>query len=181
MNMKLTFEAETFCDLVHAVQFFIRQAEAIPGEMAKHGMDESTLTDSPDAFVPDFKDDFGSTDKKKLDDPLPEKMAEPKKSRRKLGGNSKTKPPSVVEKLLTPPDQKGNSKLKPTAIGQNLDDEITDIDLMKAASAAAKVLTPKEVKQVLEDIGVLAVGEISQDERRAFIDTLNTLLSDANG
>jgi len=188
--MKLTFEAETFGDIVHEVQLFIRQAGAMPGEMAKHGMEENTQTNSPDAFVRDFKDDFDPTlDQKKLDDPLPDDMTDskPKNSRRKLGSVSKTirlgsASPASASKAKAS-KRKGNSKLKPTSIGQNLgvDDEITDIDLMKAASSAAKVLTPKEVMQVLEDVGVAAVDEIPQEERRAFLDTLNALLSDANG
>jgi len=186
--MKLTFEAETFGDIVREVQLFIHQAGAVPGEMAKHGMDEKTQTDSPDAFVRDFKDDFDPTlDQKKLDDPLPDEMTDPKpkNSRRKLGSVSKTirlgsASPASASKAKAS-KRKGNSKLKPTSIGQNLDDEITDIDLIKAASSAAKVLTPKEVKQVLEDVGVAVVGEIPQEERRAFLDTLNALLSDANG
>jgi len=174
--MKLTFEAETFGDIVREVQLFIHQAGAVPGEMAKHGMDEKTQTDSPDAFVRDFKDDFDPTlDQKKLDDPLPDEMTKEESTRRKSPALKQKNGKAKANR------RKGNSKLKPTSVGQNLDDEITDIDLVKAASSAAKVLTPKEVKQVLEDVGVAVVGEIPQEERRAFLDTLNALLSAANG
>jgi hypothetical protein len=220
--MRLTFEGETFDDLMAQVQLFIRQAGAVTGEMARHGVSEEYQSDSPDAFVPDFKDDFDpDLDQKKLDDPLPDEMLAPEKktSRRKLGSKPKPTSPGVVPTLLdlakvTDPDgtiaavveilnetnevldemskkplepdtakpsrRKGNGKIQPTAIGQNLDEEITDTDLMKAASSAAQVLTPKEVQQIVADSGVQTVGELPQEERRDFINVLNTVLSKAN-
>jgi hypothetical protein len=185
--MRLTFEGETFDDLMGQVQLFIRQAGAVPEEMARQGVSEEYQSDSPDAFVPDFKDDFDpDLDQKKLDDPLPDEMLAPeKKSRRKLGSKPKPTSPGVVEKPLEPDTakssrRKGNSKLQPMAIGQNLDEEITDTDLMKAASAAAQVLTPKEVQLIVENSGVQTVGELPQAERRDFINVLNTVLSKAN-
>ena len=186
--MRLTFEGETFDDLMVQVQLFIRQAGALPGEMARHGVSEEHQSDSPDAFVPDFKDDFNpDLDQQKLDDPLPDEMLAPEKktSRRKLGSKPKPTSSGVVEKPLEPDTakssrRKGNSKLQPTAIGQNLDEEITDADLMKAASSAAQVLTPKEVQLIVENSGVQAVGELPQEERRGFINVLNTVLSKAN-
>ena len=186
--MRLTFEGETFDDIMVQVQLFIRQAGAVPEEMASQGVSEEYKSDSPDAFVPDFKDDFDlGSDQKKLDDPLPDEMLAPEKktSRRKLGSKPKPTSSSVVETPLAPDTakpsrRKGNSKLQPTAIGQNLDDEITDTDLMKAASSAAQVLTPKEVQQIVADSGVQTVGELPQAERRDFINVLNTVLSKAN-
>ena len=186
--MRLTFEGETFDDIMGQVQLFIRQAGAVPGEMARQGVSEEYKSDSPDAFVPDFKDDFDlGSDQKKLDDPLPAEMLAPEKktSRRKLGSKPKPTSSGVVETPLEsdtakPSRRKGNSKLQPTAIGQNLDDEITDTDLMKAASSAAQVLTPKEVQLIVENSGVQTVGELPQEERRGFINVLNTVLSRTN-
>ena len=186
--MRLTFEGETFDDIMVQVQLFIRQAGAVPEEMARQGVSEEYKSDSPDAFVPDFKDDFDlGSDQKKLDDPLPDEMLAPEKktSRRKLGSKPKPTSSGVVETPLAPDTakpsrRKGNSKIQPTAIGQNLDDEITDTDLMKAASSAAQVLTPQEVQQIVADSGVQTVGELPQAERRDFITLLNTVLSKAN-
>ena len=50
---------------------------------------------------------------------------------------------------------------------------ISDADLQKAASAAAEVLGPDHVKELIEyDLGVASVGEIPQDKRQKFLDWL---------
>ena len=52
-------------------------------------------------------------------------------------------------------------------------DEITDADLVKAASTAAQKLTPGLVMQILqEDHSVSEVNKIPQGQRRKFLDTL---------
>lgn len=52
-------------------------------------------------------------------------------------------------------------------------DGISDADLQKAASAAAEVLGPDHVKELIEyDLGVATVGEIPQEKRQKFLDWL---------
>lgn len=52
-------------------------------------------------------------------------------------------------------------------------DEITDEDLAKACSEAARELTPAVVKEILkEDFGVSAAKDVPQDQRRKLLDTL---------
>ncbi len=44
--------------------------------------------------------------------------------------------------------------------------------MAKAASEAARVLTPNVVKDVLEQFGAGFVGDLSQEQRREFVDLL---------
>ncbi len=44
--------------------------------------------------------------------------------------------------------------------------------MAKAASEAARVLTPAAVTGVLEQFGVRFVGDLSQEQRREFVDLL---------
>jgi len=181
--MRLTFEADTFGDIIRQVQLFIHQTEAVPGEMSKLGMDENTQTDSPDAFVPDFKDDFDPhLLEKKLDDPLPEAMAEPKQVRKKKKLTPKKKKAEPAKKSSR---RKGNGVANPakaaTSVGTDVGLEISDRDVGKAASAAAQTLTPKVVQKIKGEYGVDNVAQLDQDQRREFIDQLNGLLEEANG
>ena len=180
--MRLTFEADTFGDIIRQVQLFIHQTEAVPGEMSRLGMDENTQTDSPDAFVPDFKDDFDPhLLEKKLDDPLPEAMAEPKQTREKKLTPKKKK----AEPAKKSSRRKGNGVANPakaaTSVGTDVGLEISDRDVGKAASAAAQTLTPKVVQKIKGEYGVDNVAQLDQDQRREFIDQLNGLLEEANG
>ena len=59
------------------------------------------------------------------------------------------------------------------------EDQISDADVAKAASAAAPVITPKAVKEVLGAFGVSTVNDLSQTQRRDFIDNLATQVADA--
>lgn len=204
--LRLTFEAGTFSGLEHELRLFLKQVEAQPGEMARYGMAEEMATDSPDAFVPDFKDDFnphlnevdleetGSRDP--VDDPLPEAMpGEPEKKSRKRTlkpkkpkRKAKAKEPAAEPKKAS--RRKGNGKAGPpksnpakaaVAVGQGVGLEISDGDVAKAASSAAQVLTPKVVQEVKGEYGVNNVQELDQDQRRSFIDQLNAKLEEANG
>ena len=181
--MKLTFEGETFDAIVVQVQLFIRQAGAVPEEMARQGVSEEYKSDSPDAFVPDFKDDFDPhLLEKKLDDPLPEAMAEPKQVRKKKKLTPKKKKAEPAEKSSR---RKGNGVANPakaaTSVGTDVGLEISDRDVGKAASAAAQTLTPKVVQKIKGEYGVDNVAQLDQDQRREFIDQLNGLLEEANG
>lgn len=51
-------------------------------------------------------------------------------------------------------------------------DRISDEDLAKAASRAAKEITPAVVKQIIREFGVDTVNDIPQDQRRKFLDEL---------
>lgn len=57
-------------------------------------------------------------------------------------------------------------------------DEVTDNDVVKAASAAAEQLTPDVVMAVLEEFGVNNVGMLDQDARRDFISVLDQKVDD---
>lgn len=52
------------------------------------------------------------------------------------------------------------------------DDKITDADLSKACSDAARVLTPKVVMEYLGTFGAKQAGELKGDDRRKFLDGL---------
>jgi len=186
--MRLTFEADTFGDIIRQVQLFIHQTEAVPGEMSRLGMDENTQTDSPDAFVPDFKDDFDPYSNEKLDDPLPEAMAEPKQTRKKKKLTSKKEKATPGEKAKSPKKssrRKGNGGANPAkaaiSVGADVGLEISDHDVGKAASAAAQTLTPKVIQKIKGEYGVDNVAQLDQGQRREFIDQLNAKLEEANG
>ena len=50
--------------------------------------------------------------------------------------------------------------------------DITDEELTKSASAAARKITPKGVKDILAEFGAEAVGDLPQDVRQEFLDRL---------
>ncbi len=78
--------------------------------------------------------------------------------------------PSPVPEAAPAPTGRRRSVAAGTAATTS---EITDLDLGKAASDAARKLTPKVVMQIVdEDFGVKTVAEIPQERRREFLDTL---------
>jgi len=82
--LKLTLEAETLGGLVHEMRQLLAQVDAGTSDMAILGMDEKATADSPDAFVPDFKDDFDPHLNEKMDDPVDDLGTdEPKKPRKR--------------------------------------------------------------------------------------------------
>ena len=65
--------------------------------------------------------------------------------------------------------REGELSAAPDAAPSKPDDaEITDADVARAASDAARVLTSKVVVGVLGEFGVANVGELSQEQRREF-------------
>lgn len=56
---------------------------------------------------------------------------------------------------------------------------ISDADLTKACSEAARVLTPKVVQEILGEFGVKMANEIKPDDRREFLDLLDKEVKDA--
>ena len=60
-----------------------------------------------------------------------------------------------------------------------LEDEISDADVAKAASAAAEILTPDVVMAVLEEFDVDNVSMLDQDARRDFISVLDQKVDDS--
>lgn len=59
-----------------------------------------------------------------------------------------------------------------TTTSPSEDDEITDADLSKACSAAARVILPKGVMEILGEFGVENSQSIAQKDRREFLDAL---------
>lgn len=57
--------------------------------------------------------------------------------------------------------------------GSANDDKITDMDLGRGASEAARVLTPIVVQGILKEFGVPHVGKLEGANRRKFLDTLS--------
>ena len=53
-------------------------------------------------------------------------------------------------------------------------DEITDADLAKAASHGAEEIGPKLVTEILEQFGVGNVAELKDDQRKEFIDLIDS-------
>ena len=53
------------------------------------------------------------------------------------------------------------------------DEAITDIDLTKAASEAATLITPKGVKEIMAEFKVESVGDIPHDRRQEFLVALD--------
>ncbi len=54
------------------------------------------------------------------------------------------------------------------------DDDISDADVAKAASEGAQELTPTVVTAILEEFGVSVVNDLSQEQRREFVDQIAT-------
>ncbi len=59
------------------------------------------------------------------------------------------------------------------------DEELTDADMAKVASEAARVLTPNVVTEVLEQFGVRFVGDLDQEQRRELVDLLKDKIDSA--
>lgn len=60
-------------------------------------------------------------------------------------------------------------------------DKIEDEDLTKAASAAGRLIPPKEIRSYLvNEFGVTQLGELPQDRRAEFLAGLKDLLADAD-
>lgn len=57
--------------------------------------------------------------------------------------------------------------------------EITDVDLTKAATNAAEVLSPKGVDAVLDEFGVATLGDLKQDQRQEFLEFLDAAVDKA--
>ncbi len=56
------------------------------------------------------------------------------------------------------------------------EDALTDKDVMRKASEGAQELTPKVVTVLLEEFGVGHVGELDQEQRREFVDSIDEKL-----
>jgi len=76
------------------------------------------------------------------------------------------------------PEAADEAEEKPKRKRKAKDKGIPDLEMTKAASAAAEVLTAAGVMELLEQFGVTAVGDIEQDNRREFLDTLEGLVED---
>jgi len=59
------------------------------------------------------------------------------------------------------------------------DDEISDMDLAKAASQAVTVILPSAVTELLEEFDCTKVNQLYKDQRRPFLDKLAKLVSAA--
>lgn len=59
------------------------------------------------------------------------------------------------------------------------DEEITDIQLAKAASTAAKATDAGTVTACLDEFGVTKVNELEQEDRQTFLDTLEIMVANA--
>lgn len=80
---------------------------------------------------------------------------------------------SVGKKDNQGASQKGRKRQRPAnGDPEDSSDSITDADVAKAASEAARELTPAVVLSVLEEFGVGNVAELSQEQRREFMDSL---------
>ena len=83
----------------------------------------------------------------------------------------------VVDPTPTPGKSRGGCSPSTTTKSPS-DDEISDEDVMRVASEGAQHLTPKVVTEVLEEFGVAHVGEFDQEQRREFIDQIESKIKD---
>lgn len=91
-----------------------------------------------------------------------------------------TEPEKPARRRRTAPaEAPAAAKLRPRRRAAGVEDdtppaeEITDEHVMKATSEAASKITPKKVLSILEEFGVVGVGELNQDQRREFMDRLS--------
>jgi len=95
---------------------------------------------------------------------------EPKPAKTKAKAAPKEEAPKVSSR------RKGNGAAEPApaeeAAEEETGDEITDADLSKAASEAARVISPPEVTAVIDQFGVGHMREMDQPQRREFLDLL---------
>ncbi len=148
--MKITFEGETFESVIaHAAEFFNRVHCTTMSKETTEAL-PAEMTEKPEE-----KPKRKRRTKVEMEADKQPSEDDPKPRRRRSA--SKEERPSTKEELVddgTPPE------------------EITDEDVMKEASAAAKDITPKAVMEILEQFGVVNVGDLTQAQRREFIDQL---------
>lgn len=161
--MKLSFEGEDLTAITLQVIAYLKGQQALLA--AEAPVVSRDTTPEPEA-----------------EEPVEEEK--PKTSRRRRGNGEDKEEPKVKAKKKKAAPKKSSAKpssrrkgngpaAAATSVGENVGDEITDQDVSKAASAAAQVITPKGVKDVLKEFGVAGVQELDQGQRREFIDNLN--------
>ncbi len=150
--MKITFEGKSIYEVMDAVNNFLNDIYAGVKKNEAEKPAEAPAEDPPaEEPKPKKRTRAKAADKKgeKADDA-------PEPRRRRSAKVAEAKDPPADD----PPEDDGG-------------DEITDEDVMKAASEAAKDITPKVVMEILEQFGVVNVGDLDQAQRRKFIGQLN--------
>lgn len=155
--MKITFEGE-FADIANEIaEFFLKQNE-IQG-ILELAVAEAPASEAPAEDKPkrkrrskaEIEADKAAAEAAPIEGNRPN--PDPLPRRRRTAG--------VAEE--TSPEPEGEAT------------EISDEDVMKAASQAAQEATPKAVMDVLAEFAVVNVADLGQGQRREFIDKLDGL------
>ena len=95
--------------------------------------------------------------------------------------------PTTRRRRTAPAEAPAAAKPRPRRRAAGVEDdappaeEITDEHVMTATSEAAGKITPKKVLSILEEFGVVGVGELNQDQRREFMDRLSEEIAKGAG
>lgn len=112
--------------------------------------------------------------------PLPQAVADPVSRRRRAAPPAAAAQPSPASApspagVGNPASGTSRRRQAPASAPQTqlvVAGELSDADLSKAASEAARVLTPKVVMGILADFGVKGTQDLKGADRRKFVDTL---------
>lgn len=95
------------------------------------------------------------------------RLARKNKGDKKPGYPRKHGPKKSSEPQDTPKTKSRSKKAEPVS------DEITDVDLAKAASLGAEEITPMKVTAILKQFGAEHVSDLESDKRKEFLDLLD--------
>jgi len=101
--------------------------------------------------------------------PAESKVAKVAGASRRREGSKKAE---AAEEKLSLRRKGGGAKKAPAKLSE---ETLKDSDVTKAASEAAMKLTPARVQEIIASYDVKSVGDLDQDQRRGFIDTLEKL------
>ena len=94
-----------------------------------------------------------------------------KRGRKKRGGG--------VDPTLAPSKRQKRGTKPSSSATKSPSDDITDIEVSRVASEGAQALLPKYIVQKLEEFGVAIVNELSQEQRREFVDDVQAAIEEA--
>lgn len=123
-----------------------------------------------------------TTEKPKADtEEKPAKKAAPKKSPKAKKAEEKPAEPEEDKSEASGDDKSKASDdetlpgFEDDGAGDSAEDPITDAELQRAASGAAKRVGAEKVKELIREFGVARSAEIPAEKRTAFVDRLDTL------
>jgi len=170
--MKVTFEGNSVHEIVAHMLVFIKafddRGDQLAGTSEVHTR-VGTIVDTIDEAVANRAEKEAM--ERKQASAAGQETDEKSSRRRSLSGDRGTKTKTTKPKS-------GNGRRKKKASTED-DDEITDTDVVRAASNAAQFLTPDGVTAVLKTFDATEVQALDQEQRAQFISDLR-MLTDKN-